>query len=115
MAFARKYYQEHGVVWLVSSNAEETKGFLWYASQVGQKHRVTVKGKYTCKDASEMGESCFASSSRLKLVTMSLSPRVFEIKEFLSKEEVQYMLSLDKSLIKQSESAVVEQLYGRAA
>jgi len=114
MAFARKYYQEHGQVWLVSSNAEETRGFLWYASQIGQKHRVTVKGKYTCEDG-EVDESCFASSSRLKLVTLSVSPRVFEIKEFLSKQEVDFILSLDKTVIQRTASPVIEQLYGRAA
>jgi len=114
MAFARKYYQEHGQVWLVSSNAEETKGFLWYASQVGQKHRVTVKGKYTCENG-DVESTCFASSSRLKLITMSLSPRVFEIKEFLSSQEVEFLRSLEKSIIKRSDSPVIEQLYGRAA
>jgi len=115
MNFARKYYQENGQVWLVSADAQESKGFLWYASQVGHKHRISTKaGKYSCDDGS-FENSCFETSNRLRLITMSLQPRIFEVKEFLSAQEVAYFLSLDKSVIPKDESSVVENIYRRTA
>merc|ERR1719266_233640 len=114
MQAAREHYEETGRVWLVSANTE-VAGWVWYASQIGQKHRIsTTHGYFTCSRL-KMDDECFGKKSfRIRLTTLSRAPRAFEVQNFLSSEEVDYLVSLKMETISRDESKVMTEIYARA-
>jgi len=92
MKNAGRQYKKSRRFWYVANDKTRGKGFFWPASQVGQKNRLTNrKGFFTCEPDEADKAGCFAKgTTRLRLQTLSVKPRVIEVLEILGEQEAAY-------------------------
>jgi len=97
LEFRTKYFEKHGIPWLSHYPVTPPALPFWPANFIGQTHRVRSFVGYFEDEETQSEEPV-----DLKIVVVSIRPRVMLIENLLSPFEVQHILKLGESVLARS-------------
>ena len=105
MEFSEEYFKRMGIKWRHYFGPDGPRSppvlFQWPASEIGEIHHVeTTEGHWVCAHSKN---NCQYERKSLELEVVSLEPRIFVIKDFLSEFEADQIIGLAQPKVKESE------------